>query len=88
LIQTRIKLPLRLYNRVQAAPQRHGLICAKTTTTGEKHMNYQEQYAAKRVTAAEAVRNVHNGDTIVPTAVAEPPALSPPCPSTAAISAM
>lgn len=39
-------------------------------------MNYQEQYAAKRVTPAEAVRNVHNGDTIVvPTAVAEPPAL-------------
>ncbi len=39
-------------------------------------MNYQEQYAAKRVTPAEAIRNVHNGDTIVvPTAVAEPPAL-------------
>ena len=39
-------------------------------------MNYQEQYAANRVTPAEAVRNVHNGDTIVvPTAVAEPPAL-------------
>ncbi|MDD2991101.1 MAG: acetyl-CoA hydrolase/transferase C-terminal domain-containing protein [Zoogloea sp.] len=39
-------------------------------------MDYQEQYAAKRVTPAEAIRNVHNGDTIVvPTAVAEPPAL-------------
>lgn len=39
-------------------------------------MNPQEQYAAKRMTAAEAIRLVRNGDTIVvPTAVAEPPAL-------------
>ena len=39
-------------------------------------MTVHAQYAAKRVTAAEAIRNVHNGDTIVvPTAVAEPPAL-------------
>ena len=39
-------------------------------------MTVQEQYAAKRMSAAEAIRHVHNGDTIVvPTAVAEPPAL-------------
>lgn len=39
-------------------------------------MNFQEQYAARRTTAAEAIRNVRNGDTIVvPTGVAEPPAL-------------
>ncbi len=39
-------------------------------------MTVQAQYAAKRVTPAEAIRNVHNGDTIVvPTGVAEPPAL-------------
>ncbi len=39
-------------------------------------MSVHAQYAAKRVTPAEAIRNVHNGDTIVvPTAVAEPPAL-------------
>jgi acyl-CoA hydrolase len=39
-------------------------------------MSFQEQYAAKRTTAAEAIRHIHNGDTVVvPTAVAEPPAL-------------
>ena len=39
-------------------------------------MTVHAQYAAKRVTPAEAIRNIHNGDTIVvPTAVAEPPAL-------------
>jgi acyl-CoA hydrolase len=39
-------------------------------------MSFQAQYASKRVTADEAIRHVHNGDTIVvPTAVAEPPAL-------------
>ena len=39
-------------------------------------MSFQEQYAAKRVSAAEAIRHIHNGDTVVvPTAVAEPPAL-------------
>ena len=38
-------------------------------------MTVHAQYAAKRVTPAEAIRNIHNGDTIVvPTAVAEPPA--------------
>ena len=39
-------------------------------------MNVQELYAAKKTTPAEAIRLVQNGDTIVvPTAVAEPPAL-------------
>ncbi|WP_374488147.1 acetyl-CoA hydrolase/transferase family protein [Zoogloea sp.] len=39
-------------------------------------MNVQELYAAKKTTPAEAIRLVKNGDTIVvPTAVAEPPAL-------------
>ena len=43
-------------------------------------MTVHAQYAAKRVTPAEAIRNIHNGDTIVvPTAVAEPPASRIPC---------
>ncbi|MCX7255922.1 MAG: 4-hydroxybutyrate CoA-transferase [Polaromonas sp.] len=39
-------------------------------------MSVQTQYQQKRLSAADAIRVVHNGDTVViPTAVAEPPAL-------------
>ncbi len=39
-------------------------------------MSYQSQYQQKRMSAADAVRQVKNGDTIVvPTGVGEPPAL-------------
>ncbi len=39
-------------------------------------MSFQTQYQQKRLSAADAIRVVHNGDTVViPTAVAEPPAL-------------
>ncbi len=39
-------------------------------------MAHKEEYAQKRMSAADAVRHVKNGDTIVvPTAVGEPPAL-------------
>lgn len=39
-------------------------------------MSLQSQYQQKRLSATDAIRVVHNGDTVViPTAVAEPPAL-------------
>ena len=39
-------------------------------------MSVQTQYQQKRLSAADAIRVVHNGDTVVvPTAVAEPPTL-------------